>query len=109
MSLSRRERGLLNVIGRQLLEDDPQLAARLGRPPRPASNGCILACAVLLTLTGFVVLMVGAALMSTELGAAGFIAMAAGGFFASGRIDPPRLRWVRRTPKPEVRHDTAAE
>ena len=109
MSLSRRERGLLNEIGRQLLEDDPQLAARLGRPPRPASNGWILAGAALLTLTGFVILMTGAVLMSTELGAAGFTAMAAGGFFASRRISPPRLRWVKRPPNPEVRHNTSVE
>jgi hypothetical protein len=109
MSLSRRERGLLNEIARQLLKDDPKLAARLGRPPRPASNGWALAGAVLLTLTGFAVVMMGAVLMSTELGAAGFIAMAAGGSFASRRIDPPRLRWAKRPPNPEVRHDTSVE
>ncbi|MCO4275955.1 DUF3040 domain-containing protein [Pseudarthrobacter sp. HLT3-5] len=109
MSLSRRERGQLNEIGRQLLEDDPQLAARLGQPPRPASNGWILAGAVLLTSTGFVILMIGAALMSTALGAAGFIAMAAGGSIASRRIGSPRLRWVKRPPNPEVRHNTSVE
>lgn len=109
MSLSRRERGQLNGIGRQLLEEDPQLAARLGQPPRPASNGWILAGAVLLTSTGFVILMIGAVLMSTALGAAGFIAMAAGGSIASRRIDPPRLRWVKRPPNPEVRHNTSVE
>jgi hypothetical protein len=109
MSLSRRERGLLNAIGRQLLEDDPKLAARLGQPPRPASNGWILAGEVLLTLAGFVILMMGAVLMSTALGAAGFIAMATGGSLASRRIDPPRLRWVKRPPNPEVRHNTSVE
>ena len=109
MSLSRRERGLLNAIGRQLLEDDPKLAARLGQPPRPASNGWILAGGVLLTLVGFVILMMGVVLMSTALGAAGFIAMAAGGSLASRRIDPPRLRWVKRPPNPEVRHNTPVE
>ncbi|HJV98312.1 MAG TPA: DUF3040 domain-containing protein [Arthrobacter sp.] len=109
MSLSRRERGRLNAIGRQLLKDDPQLAARLGRPPRPASNGWFLAGAALLMVTGFVILMLGAVLMSTELGAAGFVTMAAGGTLASRRIDPPQLRWVKRPPNPEVRHNTSVE
>lgn len=109
MSLSRRERSLLNKIGRQLLEDDPQLAARLGQRPRPSSSAWILAGAMLLTLTGFVILMMGAVLMSTEVGAAGFIAMAAGGSLASRHIDPPRLRRVKRPPNPEVRHNTSVE
>lgn len=109
MSLSRHERGLLDEIGRQLIEEDPKLAARLGQPPRPASNGWILAGEVLLTLTGFVVLMSGAVLMSTALGAAGFITMAAGGTLASRRIGVPRFRWVKRPPNPEVRHNTPVE
>lgn len=109
MPLSRHERGLLDEIGRQLIEDDPKLAARLGQPPRPASNGWILAGEVLLTLTGFVILMSGAVLMSTALGAAGFITMAAGGTLASRRIGVPRFRWVKRPPNPEVRHNTPVE
>lgn len=109
MSLSRRERGLLNEIGRQLIKDDPKLAARLGQPPRPASNVWILAGEVLLTLSGFVILMLGAVLVSTALGAAGFIIMAAGGTLASRRIGPPRFRWVKGPPNPEVRHNTPVE
>lgn len=109
MSLSRHERGLLDEIGRQLIADDPKLAARLGQPPRPASNGWILAGEVLLTLTGFVILMLGAVLMSTALGAAGFIIMAGGGTLASRRIGLPRFRWVKRPPNPEVRHNTPVE
>lgn len=109
MSLSRRERRVLNEIGRQLLENDPQLAERLGTPPRSASDAWILAGGILLTLTGFIVLMMGAMLMSTGLGTSGFIAMAVGGSLASQRIRPPRIPWVKRPPNPEVRHNTSVE
>jgi hypothetical protein len=54
-------------------------------------------------------LMMGAVLMSTELGAAGFIAMAAGGSFASRRMDPPQFRWVNRPPNHGVRHNTSVD
>jgi hypothetical protein len=39
MSLSRRERGLPNEMGRQMLEENAQFAARPGRPrvKRPAN------------------------------------------------------------------------
>lgn len=109
MSLSRRERRVLNEIGRQLLENDPQLAASMGKPPRSASDAWILTGAILLTVTGFIVLMTGAVLMSTGLGVSGFIAMALGGTLVSRRISPPRLRWVKRPPNPEVRHNTSVE
>lgn len=87
MSLSRRERGLLNEIGRQLIE----------------------AGDVLLTLSGLVVLMLAAVLMSTALGAAGFIIMAAGGTLASRRIGLPRFRWATRPPNPGMRHNTPVQ
>ncbi|MCP8999368.1 DUF3040 domain-containing protein [Pseudarthrobacter sp. RMG13] len=109
MSLSRRERGLLKEIGRQLFEDDPKFAERLGQPPRRASDGWILAGGVLFTLCGFAILMLGAVLASTALGAVGFIAMAAGGSLALRRIGPPQLRWVKWLPRPGMRHNTPVE
>lgn len=109
MSLSRRERSLLNDIARRLLEDDPQLAAHLGRPPRPKSSGWRLAGSLLLAAAGFLLLMLGAVLMSTALGAIGFLVMAAGASSASRFVDPPRFLQRRRRQYPGIPNNTSVE
>lgn len=109
MSLSRRERSLLNDIARRLLEDDPQLAARLGRAPRRKSGAWRLAGSLLLAATGFLLLMLGAVLMSTALGAIGFLVMAAGATSASRLIDPPRFLQRKRRQYPGIPDNTSVE
>lgn len=109
MSLSRQERSQLNDIARRLLEDDPQLAARLGRPPKPGSDRWRLAGSLLLAAAGFCLLMLGAVLMSTALGAIGFMAMAAGATSASRLIDPPRFIRRRRRQLPELPKNTSVD
>lgn len=67
MSLSRRQRRALRAIARELAEQDPQLAERLGRPPETRSATVADCVGWAMFVVALILLIVGLALIDRSL------------------------------------------
>jgi hypothetical protein len=93
MPLSEHEKDVLAQIERDLHEDDPQFADRIGEGR--AASRCRLVLGALAVVCGFLVLLAGASLHAEALGVAGFVIMVAGGHIASLGVRPQQFRYGR--------------
>jgi hypothetical protein len=87
MSLSERERKVLEELERGLLESEPQLAQKM-RSPGSASPKRLIS-GVLLALIGLSILVAAVVLQFALFGVAGFLTMLAGLFLASSNVKVP--------------------
>lgn len=87
MSLSERERKVLEELERGLLESEPQLAQKLSSP-NSASPKRLIAGA-LLAVVGLSILVTAVVLQFALFGVAGFLTMLAGLFLASSNVKVP--------------------
>jgi uncharacterized membrane protein len=82
MALTEREQQMLERLEKQFKEDDPQFAPAMEPNPGPTSSTGRVGGGVLMTVTGFVLLLFGLALQNPDanliIGLTGFATMVTG-------------------------------